>query len=74
MSILKIEVDDVDSPSTTIDGRGGPQPAWHAKVFYGPEAEGHYVEAISIGGPSLAIDFAMTILSHKKREGTLHGS
>lgn len=74
MSALRIEVDDFESPSQSIEGKGGPQPAWRAKVFYGPEEEGHYVEAVSVGGPGAAVSFALTIYSNVKRRGDLHGT
>lgn len=61
---LVIYVDRIESPSQTLTERGVEKPAWVARVHYGPE-DNEYVEAISMGGPGLAIDFALTIMQHK---------
>lgn len=63
---LVIYVDRFEAPSQTMTERGVEKPAWVARVHYGPE-DNEYVEAISMGGPGLAIDFALTILHHKQQ-------
>lgn len=61
---LVITVDELDDPSSSIDIRGVQTPAWVASLTY--DFHKPPLEAMSVGGPGLAVDFTLQMWRHKK--------